>query len=84
MLPMVHLKDEVDSVQVPTDSYNLLHDAIQIAKHTVIGTLQLCVDYQDLHNLKICHLKIEKTWHCFTLYSAKCKINMFLSGSEYT
>ena len=48
MLPIVHLQDEVDPAQVPLPLINLSHDAIQIDKCTVIGTLQLYVDYQEL------------------------------------
>ena len=49
MLPMVHLKDEVEPAQVLT-LINLSYHVIPIAKHTLIRTLQLDANCQELQN----------------------------------
>ena len=71
MYPKVHLKDKLEPVQIPLTLIHLSHDAIQIAKYTVMETFWLYVDYQELQSFEICHLNV-KVSHYFTLYSAKC------------
>ena len=34
---------------------------IQIAKHSIIRTLQLYVDYQEQQNFEVCHLNVQNS-----------------------
>ena len=61
MLPTVHLKDVVDPAQVLLTLIRLPYDVIQIAKYTVMRTLQLHFDYQEIQNFEICYLNVEKS-----------------------
>ena len=61
MLPTVHLKGETDPEQVSFTFINLAHDTLQVAKHTVIGSLQLYADCQELQDLKIHQLVLEQS-----------------------
>ena len=60
-LPIFYLKDEIEPAQVLLAPINLSYDVIQIAKHTIMGTLWLYVDYQEPQNFEICHLNVEKS-----------------------
>ena len=84
MLSMDHLKDEVESANVPSTLINLSDGAIQIAKLTVMGTLWLYVAYQEPQNFEICYPNVEKCDSTLPFYCPKCKICMFTQRSEYT
>ena len=53
MIPMAHLKDEVEPDQVPLTLLNLSEVMIKIATHTKMATLWLYADYQELQNFEI-------------------------------
>ena len=70
---MVYMKKEVYPAKVWLTLINQSWNVIQIAKHTVIGTLQLHVNYQVLKNFEVYHLNVEEcdTALLCTLPSAK-------------
>ena len=62
LIPTVHFNDGVKPVQVLLTLINLSDDLIQIAKHTVIGTLWLYANDQELQqDFIIYHLNVEKS-----------------------
>ena len=48
MLPIVHLKDEIKPDHVSVTLLNLSHDVIQVAKHALVRSLKLYMDYPEI------------------------------------
>ena len=61
MLPTVHLKDEVKPGQTLLTLSNLSHGMMQVLKCTLIGSLQMYTDHQELKNLEIHQLVAEQS-----------------------
>ena len=64
MLPTVHLKDKSELEQVPLTFLNLSLDTVWVARHTLILSLHLYVDYQDCKVLKYTTLVQNTTLPC--------------------
>ena len=50
MIPIMHLKNEIEPDHIPVTSVNLLNDPVQLLQYIPIGSLQLYTEHQDEQN----------------------------------
>ena len=60
MSPTVYSKGKIESDQVPITLINMSNDVIHAEKHTLIGSLKLYADCQEIQKLKIHQLVVEQ------------------------